>query len=94
MNSTLLLSGWGKKLGKQLMKPIQKKKPQIENTNRWNIVRGDLVKVIQGPQEGQEGKVLAVLRKNNRVIIEDVNMVREESFFGVNIKSFYREEEL
>lgn len=72
----LLFSEWGKKLGKQLMKPRQKKKPQFENTNHWNIVKGDLVKVIQGPQEGQEGKVLAVLRKANRVIIEDVNMVR------------------
>jgi ribosomal protein L24 len=33
------------------------------------------VKVIQGPQEGQEGKVTAILRKENRVIVEDVNMV-------------------
>jgi hypothetical protein len=43
MNSTLLLSGWGRKLGKQLMKPIQKKKPDIQLTKRWNIVIGDLV---------------------------------------------------
>jgi ribosomal protein L24 len=37
------------------------------------------VKVIQGPQEGQEGKVTAILRKENRVIIEDVNMVLQLS---------------
>ncbi|CAM9500327.1 unnamed protein product, partial [Ectocarpus fasciculatus] len=57
------------------MKPIQKKKPVVE-TNRWNIVRGDLVQVTQGPQTGQQGKVLAVLREKNRLLIEGVNMRR------------------
>ena len=33
--------------------------------------------MIQGPQEGQQGKVLAVLRAKNRVVIEDVNMVKQ-----------------
>ena len=42
---------------------------------RWNIVRGDLVQVIQGPQAGHKGKVLAVLRDKNRILIENVNMV-------------------
>ena len=43
---------------------------------RWNIVRGDSVKVIQGPQAGQQGKVLQVLRKKERVLIDGVNMRR------------------
>lgn len=74
MNSSLMYTKWGRLLGKKLMKPIQKYKP-VQKTNRWNIVRGDLVKVIQGPQTGQQGKVLTVLRSKNRVIVDGVNMV-------------------
>ena len=74
MNSTLMFTKWGRILGKKLMKPIQKYKPKQE-TNRWNIVRGDLVRVIQGPQTGQQGKILTVLRTQNRVIVDGVNMV-------------------
>lgn len=44
-------------------------------TNHWNILRGDLVQVIQGPQAGQQGKVLKVIRPKNRVIVDGVNMV-------------------
>eukprot|EP01036_Dinobryon_divergens_P051742 gene51742-69248_t len=75
MNSTLFSSAWGRKLGKELMTPRKKFKDRFE-TNRWNIVRGDQVQVIQGPQVGQKGKVIHVLRTDNRVIIEGVNMRR------------------
>mmetsp|Transcript_2576 Transcript_2576/g.2549 ORF Transcript_2576/g.2549 Transcript_2576/m.2549 type:complete len:183 (-) Transcript_2576:137-685(-) len=75
MNSVLFLSDWGRKLGKEISKSFGKKKLEY-NPKKWNIVKGDMVKVIQGPLEGQEGKVLAVIRKKNRVIIEDVNMRR------------------
>ena len=74
MNSSLLLSNWGRKLGKEMMKGRQKFKSKFD-THRWNIVRGDLVEVIQGPQTGEKGKVLNVLRADNRLIIEGVNMV-------------------
>jgi transcription antitermination factor NusG len=80
MNSSLLLSNWGKKLGKKLMKARQKFKPEVD-TKRWNIVRGDLVQVIQGPQTGQQGKVLNVLRESNRVLIDQVNMVKVNILF-------------
>eukprot|EP01039_Chlorochromonas_danica_P008460 gene8460-9326_t len=74
MNSSLLLTRWGRVLGKKLMKGNRKwKEPKLE-TNRWNILRGDLVQVIQGPQAGQQGKVLKVIRPKNRVIIDGVNM--------------------
>ena len=57
------------------MKPVQKYKPNDQNNfTRWNIVKGDLIEVIQGPQVGRRGKVAAVLRQKNRVIVEDVNM--------------------
>jgi hypothetical protein len=75
MNSSLMLTNWGKKLGKRLMKPRLKPAPEKE-PQRWNIVRGDKVQVIQGPQTGQKGKVLAILRDSCRVIVEGVNLVR------------------
>lgn len=74
MNSMLLASTWGKKVGKKLLQGPRFPKPTFE-THRWNIVRGDQVEVISGPEKGNQGKVLAVLRKDNRVIIEGVNLV-------------------
>lgn len=90
MNSTLMFTKWGRILGKKLMKPIQKYKPALQQkTSRWNIVTGDLVKVINGPQTGQQGKVLSVLRGKNRVVIDGVNMVSYQlklAAFNLHIK--------
>ena len=36
---------------------------------------GDKVVVIAGKDKGKEGKIVAVDRKNNRVLVEGVNMV-------------------
>lgn len=58
------------------MKGNRKWKQLEPPTHRWNIVRGDLVQVIQGPQAGQQGKIIRVIRPLNRVIVEGVNMVR------------------
>ncbi len=38
---------------------------------------GDKVKVITGANKGKEGKILKVLRKENRVIIDGVNLVKK-----------------
>jgi len=38
---------------------------------------GDKVKVITGSNKGKEGKVSKVLRNENRIIIEGVNMVKK-----------------
>ena len=122
MNGSLLMSKWGKRVARQLMKPIQKKKPAPPDTNRWNIVKGDQVnlylykifllqslsmylkfsyeyvfalyvksclckmclvlfplskvQIIQGPQSGQKGEVLQVLREKNRILIDGCNMRR------------------
>ena len=41
----------------------------------WDIVRGDKVQVIgDHPEAGKQGKVLQVLRKQHRLVIENVNM--------------------
>ena len=38
---------------------------------------GDMVQVITGSNKGKEGKVLNVLRKDNRVVIDGVNIVKK-----------------
>ena len=38
---------------------------------------GDNVRVITGSNKGKEGKVLKVLRKENRVIIDGVNIIKK-----------------
>ena len=40
-----------------------------------NIKKGDTVKVISGDNKGKIGKVLQVLAKEERVIVEGVNIV-------------------
>ena len=50
-----------------------KKKPSL------NIKKGDTVKVIAGSDKGAEGKVIAVLREEQRVIVEGVNRVKRHT---------------
>ena len=38
---------------------------------------GDNVQVITGSNKGKEGKVLNVLRKDNRVVVDGVNIVKK-----------------
>lgn len=41
------------------------------------ILRGDKVHVVNGHHTGKVGIVQAVIRKQNRIIVEGVNLVRE-----------------
>lgn len=43
------------------------------------IKKGDMVKVIAGKDKDKEGKVLAVNKKNNTVLVEGVNMVTKHA---------------
>jgi large subunit ribosomal protein L24 len=43
--------------------------------NKLHIKKGDTVMVITGESIGQKGRVLEVDRKNNRAIVEGVNLV-------------------
>jgi large subunit ribosomal protein L24 len=53
----------------------QKSDPKKQKKNTVNIKKGDTVKVIAGQDKGAEGKVIAVLREEQRVIVEGVNRV-------------------
>ncbi|RLV50641.1 50S ribosomal protein L24 [Nocardioides mangrovicus] len=44
-----------------------------------NIKKGDTVTVIAGKDKGAEGKVIAVLREQQRVIVEGVNRVKKHT---------------
>jgi large subunit ribosomal protein L24 len=48
-------------------------------TPALNIKKGDTVKVIAGKDKGAEGKVIAVLRDTERVIVEGVNRVKRHT---------------
>ena len=43
--------------------------------SKMKIKKGDTVRVIAGKDKGAEGKVLVVDHKNERVIVEGVNLV-------------------
>jgi len=43
------------------------------------IKSGDVVKVIAGDHKGSEGKVVRVIREDNKAIVEGVNMVSKHT---------------
>ncbi|MCC8022763.1 MAG: 50S ribosomal protein L24 [Clostridiales bacterium] len=43
--------------------------------SKMHVKSGDTVKVLSGKSKGAEGKVIAVSPKENKVIVEKVNMV-------------------
>lgn len=45
-------------------------------TPKVHVKKGDVVQVITGKDKGKKGKVLEVIPKTQRVIVEGVNMVK------------------
>ena len=43
------------------------------------IKKGDMVRVIAGADKNNEGKVIAVNKKNNTVLVEGVNMIKKHT---------------
>ncbi len=46
---------------------------------KLHIKKGDSVMVITGEYKGKKGRVLEVFRKNNRVLVEGVNMISKHT---------------
>ncbi len=49
------------------------------NCDRINFKKDDKVKVIAGKDKGKIGKVLRVYQKKNRVLIENINMMKRHT---------------
>jgi large subunit ribosomal protein L24 len=47
--------------------------------NKINIKKGDTVFVNTGEYKGQQGRVLEVIRKNERAIVEGINLVSKHT---------------
>jgi large subunit ribosomal protein L24 len=52
-----------------------KSKSKIKKKLKLKIKIGDTIKVIAGKNKGQTGKITLVDRINNRVIVENINMI-------------------
>lgn len=46
---------------------------------KFRIKKGDLVMVIAGKERGKTGKILEVLTKDGRVIVEKLNMIKRHT---------------
>ncbi|TDD43727.1 50S ribosomal protein L24 [Nonomuraea terrae] len=44
-----------------------------------NVKKGDLVQVIAGKDKGARGRVIAALPREDRVVVEGVNMIKKHS---------------
>ena len=43
--------------------------------SKTHVKKGDTVEVIAGSEKGKRGKILRILKDQNRVIVEKINMV-------------------
>ena len=46
---------------------------------KFKLKKGDLVRVISGESKGQEGKILEINTKKDRVLVEGVNMISKHT---------------
>lgn len=46
---------------------------------KFRIKKGDMVMVIAGKERGKTGKILEVLTKDGRVIVEKLNMIKRHT---------------
>ena len=44
---------------------------------KYHLKKGDIVSVLTGKEKGKTGKVLRVIRKKDRAVVEKVNMVKK-----------------
>ena len=47
--------------------------------SKFHVKKGDEVVVLAGKEKGKRGRILAVLTKKNRVIIEGVQMIKKHT---------------
>ena len=60
--------------GRRTIGQTPRRKARPSGSGRVHVRKGDRVKVIRGNFAGQEGTILRVLPKENRVVIEGINL--------------------
>ncbi len=60
--------------GRRTVGQAPRHKKAVSGNGRVHVRKGDRVKVIRGNFAGQEGTVLRTLPKENRVVIEGINL--------------------
>ncbi len=78
-NACVLIKDDNSPVGTRVLGPVAR---ELRDKNYMKIVSlapevGDNVRVITGSNKGKEGKVLNVLRKDNRVVVDGVNIVKK-----------------
>jgi large subunit ribosomal protein L24 len=46
---------------------------------KFHVRRGDTVQVITGDHKGSQGKILQVITKKQRVIVEGINLIKKHT---------------
>lgn len=52
-------------------------KNKLQGKRKLHLKKGDTVRVISGGHRGKEGKILSVNAEANRVIVENVNVIKK-----------------
>ena len=47
--------------------------------SKTHVKKGDTVEVISGSEKGKRGKILRILKDQNRVIVEKINMMKRHT---------------
>ena len=51
----------------------------MKNTNKCHVKKDDKVKILAGKDKGKIGKVLKVINKKNRILVENINIVKRHT---------------
>lgn len=51
----------------------------MAKNRKTHVKKGDIVEVIAGSEKGKRGKILRILKGENRVIVEKINMVKRHT---------------
>jgi len=54
-------------------------KQVTEKSQKLHVKTGDTVKVIAGNEKGKTGRIVSVITKSNKVIVEGLNMVTKHN---------------
>jgi polyphosphate kinase 2 (PPK2 family) len=68
----------GKRVNEWSMKSQRDKLPRLEHViPHWKVCRGDTVEIMRGKDAGKQGVVRKVLRRQNRLVVRGVNLVKK-----------------